>query len=80
MRATSRHETLPKRQCDRPEVNVVPISARCTLADEAAGLIPLDSRTVLVVTPKAMPRAPSTSCPKSPASANTSNRRIGDLH
>ncbi len=66
MRATSGQETFPKRQCDRPDVNVVPISARCTLADDATGLIPLESSTVLVVTPKAMPRAPSTSCPNSP--------------
>src|SRR5690606_36358950 len=71
----SGQDTLPNRQCEMPEVRVVPTSARCTLAEATAGEKPLVSRTVLVVTPKAMPRAPSTSCPNSPAKAKTSSRR-----
>jgi hypothetical protein len=37
MRPTTFQSTLPKRQCDAPEASVVPISARCTEADAAAG-------------------------------------------
>jgi hypothetical protein len=77
IRSTSRQLTLPNRQCDSPEVNVVPISARCTLADDTAGENPLDRSTVLVVTPNAIPRAPSTNCPIRPARAKTSSRRMG---
>jgi hypothetical protein len=76
MRTTSRQLTLPNRQCDRPDAAVVPISARWTLAEDTAGENPLDSSTVLVVTPKAIPSAPSTSWPIRPASAKTSRRRI----
>ncbi len=79
MRATSDHETLPNFQWDSPEVNVVPISARCTLAEETAGAMPLEISTVLQVTPKAMPSAPSTSCPNRPAKAKTSRRRIATV-
>ena len=58
---------------------MVPISARCTLAEETAGAMPLESSTVLQVTPKAMPSAPSTSCPNRPAKAKTSRRRIATV-
>jgi hypothetical protein len=75
MRATRRQFTFPNFQWDRPDVNVVPISARCTLAEATAGEKPLESSTVEVVTPKAMPSEPSTSWPISPARANTSKRR-----
>jgi hypothetical protein len=34
---TTGHSTLPNRQCDAPEASVVPISARWTAADAAAG-------------------------------------------
>ena len=61
MRRTSGHDTFPNRQCATPELRVVPTSARCTLAEATAGENPLDSSTVLVVTPNAMPSAPSTS-------------------
>ncbi len=49
--ATTGHSTLPKRQCEAPETSVVPISARCTVADAAAGLVPTASSSVVVVTP-----------------------------
>ena len=49
--ATTRQSTLPNFQCDRPDTSVVPISARWTVADAAAGFVPMTSRRVVVVTP-----------------------------
>jgi hypothetical protein len=49
--ATTFQSTLPNRQWDRPEARVVPISARCTVADAAAGLVPIASSRVVDVTP-----------------------------
>lgn len=59
--ATTFQSTLPKRQCENPDASVVPISARCTVADAAAGFVPIASSSVVEVTPYAMPRLPSTS-------------------
>ena len=48
---TTPQSTLPKRQCAAPDISVVPISARCTVADAAAGLVPMASSSVVEVTP-----------------------------
>jgi len=50
-RATMRQSTLPKRECDAPEARVVPISARWTEADAAAGARPAASIIDDEVTP-----------------------------
>ena len=50
-RSTTRQSTLPKRQWDRPDASVVPISARWTVAEAAAGLVPMASSSVVDVTP-----------------------------
>ncbi|GAB3595522.1 hypothetical protein GCM10027446_20920 [Angustibacter peucedani] len=49
--ATTDQSTFPKRQCEAPEAKVVPISARCTVAEAAAGLAPMASSRVVDVTP-----------------------------
>ena len=49
--STTRQSTLPKRQWETPETRQVPISARCTVADAAAGFVPMASRSVVDVTP-----------------------------
>ena len=49
--ATTFQSTLPKRQCEAPETSVVPISARWTVAEAAAGLVPMASSSVVEVTP-----------------------------
>src|SRR5690606_12973302 len=48
-------------QCDRPAASVVPSSARWTAALACAAPRPLSTSNVVAVTPKAIPRAPSTS-------------------
>ena len=53
--------TLPRRQCEKPDAAVVPSSDRCTLADATAGAMPAPRRSEVVVTPYAIPRAPSIS-------------------
>ena len=49
--ATTFQSTLPNRQCARPDIRLVPISAKCTVADAAAGLVPMASSSVVDVTP-----------------------------
>ena len=49
--ATTFQSTLPKRQWESPEASVVPISARCTVAEAAAGLVPIARSRVVEVTP-----------------------------
>jgi hypothetical protein len=49
--ATTFQSTLPNLQWARPEARVVPISARCTVAEAAAGLVPMASSRVVEVTP-----------------------------
>ena len=49
--ATTAQSTLPNFQCAAPDIRVVPISARCTVADAAAGLVPMASSKVVEVTP-----------------------------
>lgn len=51
IRRTTRQSTLPNFQCETPDTRVVPISARCTVADAAAGLVPIARSSVVVVTP-----------------------------
>ena len=51
MRSTTFQSTLPNFQWEAPEASVVPISARCTVADAAAGLVPIASSSVVDVTP-----------------------------
>ena len=48
---TTFQSTLPNRQCETPETRVVPISARWTVAEAAAGLVPMASSRVVDVTP-----------------------------
>ena len=45
--ATTFQSTLPNFQCERPDASVVPISARWTVADAAAGLVPMASSRVV---------------------------------
>ncbi len=49
--ATTFQSTLLNRQWEMPEARVVPISARCTVADAAAALVPIASSRVVEVTP-----------------------------
>ena len=67
-RETTPQSTLPKRQCAVPDANVVAISARWTVADAPAALIPRVSSSVVELTPYAMPSAPSISWAKKPIS------------
>ncbi len=48
---TVRQSMLPNRQCEMPDTRVVPTSARCTDAEAIAGVTPVDSRRVVLVTP-----------------------------
>ena len=48
---TTFQSTLPNFQCEAPEISVVPISARCTVAEAAAGFVPIARRRVVDVTP-----------------------------
>lgn len=75
MRVTTRQSTLPNRQCATPAASVVPISARCTEADAAAGATPATSSRVDDVSPYAMPSEPSISCAASPTRARSSSLR-----
>src|SRR3712207_8350647 len=45
--ATTFQSTLPNFQCARPDIRLVPISAKCTVADAAAGLVPMASSRVV---------------------------------
>ncbi len=69
MRVTTAQSTLPNRQREKPETSVVPHSARCTDADAVAGARPVESNSVVEVTPYAMPSEPSTICAASPTTA-----------
>ena len=51
MRSTTRQSTLPNRQWATPAASVVPISARWTDAEAAAGATPANSSSVDEVTP-----------------------------
>jgi hypothetical protein len=51
IRATTFQSTLPNFQCASPDIRLVPISARCTVAEAAAGLVPMASSRVVEVTP-----------------------------
>jgi len=73
---TTPQSTLPKRQWETPETSAVPISARCTVADAAAGLVPMARSSVVEVTPYAIPRLPSTSCEPNPTSASRISFRM----
>src|SRR5690606_4678325 len=73
---TTDQSTLRSRQCEIPEDNDVPSSARCTEAEAMAGAVPTASSPVLAVTPKAMPREPSINWAAKPASATMSNLLI----
>jgi hypothetical protein len=48
---TTFQSTLPNFQCAAPDISVVPISAKCTVADAMAGLVPIASSSVVEVTP-----------------------------
>jgi hypothetical protein len=52
--------TLPSRQCESPDANVVPISAKWTAALADTGVAPNKTNSVVEVMPKAMPNVPST--------------------
>ena len=69
--ATMRQSTFPNLWWEIPEASVVPIWAKCTAADAAAGAIPAATRMVVEVTPYPMPSEPSTSWARSPAKPRT---------
>ena len=48
---TVRQSTLPKRQWETPDTAVVPSSARCTVAEAAAGAVPTATSRVVEVRP-----------------------------
>ena len=48
---TIRQSTLPSLWWEMPEASVVPISAKCTEAEAAAGAMPAATRSVVEVTP-----------------------------
>ena len=49
--STSRQSTFPNRWWATPETAVVPTSARCTVAEAAAGAEPAASSSVVELTP-----------------------------
>ena len=51
IRRTVRQSTLPKRQWETPETAVVPSSARWTVAEAAAGAVPMATSMVVEVRP-----------------------------
>jgi hypothetical protein len=61
---------FPNRQCDNPEAPVVNTSAACTLALAVAGGIPRLRRTVVEISPYAIPIAPSTIWAAKPMATN----------
>ncbi len=63
-------------QCDRPEAKVVPTSARCTAALAWAAPTPDSTSSVVAVTPKAMPSAPSTSWAPMPTNVKMRSERM----
>src|SRR5918998_3604505 len=63
--------TLPNLQCETPDDSVVPTSAMWTLAEASAGEIPTASKSVVEVTPYAIPKEPSTSWAIEPTIART---------
>ena len=48
---TIRQSTLPSLWWEKPDARVVPISAKCTDADAAAGAIPAATSSVVEMTP-----------------------------
>jgi hypothetical protein len=57
-----------------PDAAVVNISTRCTAEDARAGATPsAPTMSVLAMTPKAMPSAPSTSCAANPTAMKGSS-------
>ena len=54
-----------------PDAAVVKVSTACTLADATAGGTPITvTSRVELITPKAMPSAPSTTCAAKPIATN----------
>jgi hypothetical protein len=49
--ATTFQSTLPNFQCATPDIRLVPISAKWTVAEAMAGLVPMASSRVVEVTP-----------------------------
>src|SRR3712207_9506050 len=60
--ATTFQSTLPNFQCASPDIRLVPISAKCTVADAAAGLVPMASSRVVDVTPRSEERRVGKEC------------------
>jgi hypothetical protein len=58
---------------ERPEKAVVTTSAKCTIADAAAGLYARSSKILVAETPNPIPIEPSMSWARNPAT-ETSNR------
>ena len=58
-------------QCESPEANVVPISAKCTAADATAAVAPTVTKSVELVSPKPIPSAPSINWAIDPTIAKT---------
>jgi hypothetical protein len=56
-------------QCETPDASVVPISAACTAADATAAEAPRVKSNVELVNPNPIPKVPSMSCAREPASA-----------
>ncbi len=76
---TVRQSMLRNRQCAAPEASDVPTSARWIAAEATAGAVPTTSRVVVAVTPKAIPREPSTSWARKPARPNRNRVSMGNL-
>src|SRR5262245_54305530 len=74
-RANRRQSTFRCTTWLAADAAVVKLSTACTPADAAAGVTPRLSRSVLEMTPNAMPSAPSTSCAKKPTATNGSASR-----
>ncbi|KXA43805.1 hypothetical protein HMPREF3215_01705 [Staphylococcus simulans] len=55
--------------CETPDAAVVAISEKWIVADTMAGAKPSDNKIDDDVTPKPMPREPSTNCAKNPTKA-----------
>ena len=77
--STSAQSMFLNFQCDRPEANVVPTSARCTAALACAAPTPESTSSVVAVTPNAMPRAPSTSWAPAPTSVKIRSERMASF-
>jgi hypothetical protein len=72
--------TLPNLMWERPEKAVVTTSAKCTIADAAAGLYARSSKMLVAETPNPIPIEPSMSWARNPARETSKRIHIDPLY